>query len=61
MQKNTDKAINQAEVDTEARTEVLAYATPTIYLIGQSNELLKGSGRHKNDDTGSRGFIVDQR
>jgi hypothetical protein len=40
--------------------EAQAYAAPTIYTIGRSSDLLQGSGRHKNDDTGSRGFTVDQ-
>ena len=36
------------------------YAPPALYVIGRSSDLLQGSGRHKNDDTGSRGFEVDQ-
>jgi hypothetical protein len=35
-----------------------AYDTPTVFVIGESRDLLRGSGRHKNDDTGSRGFVV---
>jgi len=34
------------------------YAAPMIFPIGTSGELLQGSGRHKNDDTGRRGFEV---
>ena len=34
------------------------YTAPTLFVIGESRELLRGSGRHKNDDTGSRGFEV---
>jgi hypothetical protein len=37
------------------------YAAPALYVIGRSRDLLQGSGRHKNDDTGSPGFTVDQR
>lgn len=38
----------------------VSYEEPTVLLIGRSERLLQGSGRHKNDDTGSRGFVVDQ-
>jgi hypothetical protein len=34
------------------------YEAPALYTIGGSRELLRGSGRHKNDDTGGRGFVV---
>jgi hypothetical protein len=34
------------------------YEAPVLYTIGGSRELLRGSGRHKNDDTGGRGFVV---
>jgi hypothetical protein len=37
-----------------------SYSPPVMYAIGRSSDLLQGSGRHKNDDTGSRGFIVDR-
>jgi hypothetical protein len=42
----------------EAVPPRLAYGTPTVYVIGASCDLLRGSGRHKYDDTGSRGFVV---
>jgi hypothetical protein len=42
------------------QVETTPYASPALYVIGRSNDLLQGSGRHKNDDTGSRGFTVDQ-
>lgn len=35
-----------------------AYDAPQLFAIGTAAELLRGSGRHKNDDTGSRGFVV---
>ena len=56
-------ATNDTAKSTAPETEApaAAYTAPAIYAIGRSNELLKGSGRHKNDDTGSRGFTVDQR
>jgi hypothetical protein len=44
-----------------AQTPKSEYGTPAIYFIGRSSALLQGSGRHKNDDTGRPGFIVDQR
>jgi hypothetical protein len=50
-----------ADIRSNNRLEVPSYSAPTMYLIGRSNELLQGSGRHKNDDTGRPGFIVDQR
>ena len=34
------------------------YSAPEVLQIGRANEMLQGSGRHKNDDTGSRGFVV---
>lgn len=62
MQPSSRKTIEQhAVVQTSAVTpEAQAYIPPAIYPIGQSGNLLQGSGRHKNDDTGSRGFTVDQ-
>ena len=43
-----------------AGMEGARYSPPLMYVIGRSRDLLQGSGRHKNDDTGSRGFTVDQ-
>jgi hypothetical protein len=40
--------------------ERLQYAAPELYVIGRTNSLLQGSGRHKNDDTYRPGFLVDQ-
>jgi hypothetical protein len=34
------------------------YVAPTLFAVGNAEQLLQGSGRHKNDDTGSRGFEV---
>jgi hypothetical protein len=45
----------------EDKSQACDYVAPAIYVIGRSHDLLQGSGRHKNDDTGSRGFEVDQR
>ena len=49
-----------AEEKSCARSDNPTYAAPIMYVIGHSNRLMQGSGRHKNDDTGSRGFVVDQ-
>jgi hypothetical protein len=35
-----------------------AYEAPALFPIGPAGELLQGSGRHKYDDTGRRGFVV---
>ena len=35
-----------------------AYDAPQMFPIGDASKLLRGSGRHKTDDTGSRGFEV---
>ncbi len=48
-------------LNTPGAAEGSRYAAPTIYVIGRSNRLLQGSGRHKNDDTYRPGFTVDQR
>lgn len=42
------------------QSEPASYTPPTMYVIGRADQLLQGSGRHKNDDTGYRGFAVDQ-
>jgi hypothetical protein len=55
----TEAPANRQNLGTAA--EKPQYETPVMYVIGQSAALLQGSGRHKNDDTGSRGFTVDQR
>ena len=64
MQHNLNKATETSANDRQGRSaqaQSPQYATPVIYVIGRSHDLLQGSGRHKNDDTGSRGFEVDQR
>jgi hypothetical protein len=58
---NLPVASSQTEQGKGVRAENLPYAAPIMYVIGRSSQLLQGSGRHKNDDTGSRGFVVDQR
>jgi hypothetical protein len=42
----------------DVRVQQLRYGAPCLFVIGHSNDLLRGSGRHKYDDTGSRGFEV---
>ena len=51
----------EAKADTVDKLERPQYVVPAMYVIGRSQDLMQGSGRHKNDDTGSRGFTVDQR
>jgi hypothetical protein len=59
LNKNADSsAQNRQDQPDLARSQ--QYTSPQLYVIGRSHGLLQGSGRHKNDDTGSRGFIVDQ-
>ena len=57
----TDKTVNRSEPTTRAHVAGQArgaYDAPRVFPIGDARELLRGSGRHKNDDTGSRGFTV---
>jgi hypothetical protein len=42
----------------DSRAERPSYGTPSVFVIGDSRDLLRGSGRHKYDDTGSPGFVV---
>lgn len=49
-----------ARKDQSSKERYHEYEAPEMFIIGQSASLLQGSGRHKNDDTGSRGFSVDQ-
>lgn len=51
----------KVETDNSNNAQIPQYVAPTMYVIGRSHDLLQGSGRHKFDDTGSRGFQVDQR
>jgi hypothetical protein len=52
---------SKPESESAPKAQNPQYVAPTMYVIGRSHELLQGSGRHKWDDTGSRGFTVDQR
>lgn len=58
--KRNEEAAAGARLTSNADSESPSYAPPALYVIGRSHDLLQGSGRHKNDDTGSRGFEVDQ-
>jgi hypothetical protein len=63
VQQNSSKPMDMpadAGQNTSGNAENLQYAAPIMYLIGRSNKLLQGSGRHKNDDTYNPGFEVDQ-
>jgi hypothetical protein len=57
LDKVTRTFTNEQERELPAPTQ---YTAPAIYVIGRSTNLLQGSGRHKIDDTGSPGFLVDQ-
>jgi hypothetical protein len=60
MQRDSIRLAADAPQKTDAAPESPRYTPPVMYVIGRSSTLLQGSGRHKNDDTGSRGFSVDQ-
>jgi len=49
---------NQSTPTNPGRDERPSYGVPSVFVIGESRDLLRGSGRHKYDDTGSRGFEV---
>lgn len=57
-QHETNQVQTPQQPQSAAATAQPGYRKPGRMLIGDSRELLRGSGRHKNDDTGSRGFVV---
>jgi hypothetical protein len=61
IQKTGTESSTRLTPESPAQAAIAQYDTPQVYVIGRSKDLLQGSGRHKNDDTGSRGFSVDQR
>jgi hypothetical protein len=60
MQRDSIKLTADTRQKSNAAPESRRYTPPVMYVIGRSSELLQGSGRHKNDDTGRPGFVVDQ-
>ncbi len=61
LEPQNDTVTSNGEItpaQTPAPANQGAYVAPVIFPIGASGELLQGSGRHKNDDTGRRGFEV---
>jgi hypothetical protein len=64
MRKSSSQLTVDASIDPRQENDILReapqYTQPVMYVMGRTGALLQGSGRHKNDDTGSPGFIVDQ-
>ncbi len=60
--KNQNSNVTRKLIAVSEQSKTVAqgpvYDAPVMFVIGESRDLLRGSGRHKYDDTGSRGFVV---